>query len=372
MSTGGGGGTQTTTSNAEPWKASQPYLTDAMRQAQQLAGRGVGGMPSTVAGFDPATQAGLGMIENRAGQPDPLAGQAQNAVGGLLGAVNPGAGYVDQVATGQTPLGSTQGRGIFDAVARGQGINPNLDPIAAGGLDTLGATARGDYLNSNPNLDRAFDAGARKITDAVSSRFFGQGGGSGYQQRILQEGLGDLAAQTYMPAYENERGRQMQASGLLPQLQQQDIATRLGAGGLLEGVAGQDVATRMGAADLSGNLQGRNAATTATGVGLLPGLRDYQNAGAQDLLTVGATRENLQNEQLADQMMRYQQPWNDLMNYSGVLSGFGGLGGTQTSTGPKQRTNPFLGAAAGAAGLAPLGPWGAAAGGLLGLLGGGG
>ena len=78
---------------------------------------------------------------------------------------------------------------------------------------------------------------------------------------------------------------------------------------------------------------------------------------------------------ITDAMNRYnynqQQPWQNLQNYSGIINGYGGLGGTSTTTQSAPKSNPLMGAAGGAmAGMSIGGPWGAAIGGGLGLLGG--
>jgi hypothetical protein len=95
------------------------------------------------------------------------------------------------------------------------------------------ATMRGDYLSpeSNPWLQRSSDVGARKLSrnyyttiGALGSRLEAAGrtgsGAHAYGTQIAGEnlttGLGDFEARLYGGAYEGERGRQMQAMGLTP------------------------------------------------------------------------------------------------------------------------------------------------------------
>ena len=108
------------------------------------------------------------------------------------------------------------------------------------------------------------------------------------------------------------------------------------------------------------------------------GALDLQNI---DLMgQAGAQREALAAQQLQDLITRYgftqTAPWDALRNYSGIVSGFGGLGGTGQTTQTGPGANRGLTALSGAASGAALGgipgfpggvPVGAALGGLLGL-----
>lgn len=368
-----GGGTpsaQTTSSVSEPWKGAQPYLTDVMSRARGLIGN-PGTMPSSVIPFDPATETALQGYETRAranlaAGGDPLAQASQTAVKGAL----EGDPTLTGIARGMGTLGSTTGQGIFENIAQSGGVNPYRDRIVAAGaapttegLDTLRRTAAGDF--ENPHLLKMFDQGAAKVSDAVSSRFFGQGSGSAAEQKLLQEGLGDLYTNIMAPAYEAERGRQMTAAGLLPQIQQADRAAAMGALNTGAGLAESETSRRLGAAseldsgaraDVATRL---DAATRANAgrlgaIGALPAVGEAQDADLQDLLRVGQTREDLAASEVSDALARYQLPWDQLSNYSGIISGFGNLGGTTTTTQPGQRTNRFMGGLSGAAGLGSL------------------
>jgi hypothetical protein len=89
------------------------------------------------------------------------------------------------------------------------------------------ATIQGDYLNSNPYLDRAFNMGADRITERLSPSFGHMqafGGNSGYQQ-ALGRSLGDYATQVYGGNYQQERGRQVAAAGAAPGFTTQATST---------------------------------------------------------------------------------------------------------------------------------------------------
>ena len=127
------------------------------------------------------------------------------------------------------------------------------DPAA---MAQLGQTAGGGFLGANPYLDQvaqditgqATQAFTEDIAPAIAAQFGGAGrarrgaagvSGAGIQGDVLgragEETLrglqGQLASQVYMPAYEAERGRQLQAAGQLGEL-------GLGAGGLQAQAAG--------------------------------------------------------------------------------------------------------------------------------------
>jgi hypothetical protein len=153
--------------------------------------------------------------------------------------------YPGSTATPTSPY-LTQGAAQLGGLAQ-QG-----SPIT-GSAEQLGAsTLRGDYLNpqSNPWLERTFQAGARGVTNeyqnavlpGLETRFARGGVGNssynaalGRSQDALGTSLADLATQVYGGAYESERGRQTQALAMAPMLQQlkyADVDQMLRAGGI--------------------------------------------------------------------------------------------------------------------------------------------
>lgn len=92
--------------------------------------------------------------------------------------------------------------------------------------------------NTNPFLDQMFQAGADKVKANVNSNFAAAGRyGSGAHTGTLADSLGNMAAQMYGGAYENDRARQMQAIGMAPQfgnLAYQDASQLMNAGQILQ------------------------------------------------------------------------------------------------------------------------------------------
>ena len=318
----GGGGGQTQTQRSEPWAGQQPYLTDLFRQGQGMYQSGIGQQffpGQTVAPFSPQTQLGLDAMTQRAlggspveqGMQDWITGTFQQPQIGLGGAAQGAGQYLGQIGAGQQALlGAAQPMGL-DAASQFAGgavapwqsalggmtqfgglgeaqqfagtpqagalpasqqaaerlMQQGVDPQAAA---TLGQTAGGGFLGSNPYLDQvagdisqqATQAFTEDIAPAIAAQFGGAGrarrgaagvSGAGIQGDVLgragEETMrnlqSQLASDVYMPAYEAERGRQQQAAMGLGEL-------GLGAGGLQAQAAGLggDLFSRMNQAEL--------------------------------------------------------------------------------------------------------------------------
>lgn len=85
------------------------------------------------------------------------------------------------------------------------------------GLDTL----NGAYLNSNPYIDATYNKAADQVQSRVNSQF-GLAGrtGSGANQSVMFNDLGNLATDVYGQNYNNERNRQQQMMAFAPMLDQ--------------------------------------------------------------------------------------------------------------------------------------------------------
>ena len=194
MSSGGGGNT-TTVQNADPWGGQQPYLKDIYAQAGGIYGSGMGYTP-----YSGPRVAGLSDIQRQGME----------------------TGY-QNILSGNTPA------------------------QAAGGM--LNKTLQGDYLGgANPYLDQVFATSAQNVTDqfnrnilpsiktaGVQSGMYDssrQGIAEGLAAGEAQKNLAQLSANIYAPAYESERGRQIQAATLAPSLSNWDAQQLMGLGGI--------------------------------------------------------------------------------------------------------------------------------------------
>lgn len=165
--------TSTSSSSSGPPDYLKPYLTEALQGSQQ---RFQGGGPQyypgqTVTPFAPQTQQALDLTQARATNGSPVTSAAQNLT-----------------------------------------------------TDTL----NGKYLNSNPQLDAAFNHAADATRGQLDTQFAGAGRDMSAEQPARADQLNNLATQFYYNNYNDERNRQQGAvSNALP-LANQDY-TDLGA-----------------------------------------------------------------------------------------------------------------------------------------------
>ena len=190
-----GGGDTTTVQKSDPWEGQQPYLKDIYAQTGGLYGSGMGYTP-----YSGPRVAGLSDIQRQG---------METAYQNIL--------------SGNTPA------------------------QAAGGM--LNKTLQGDYLGgANPYLDQVFATSAQNVTDqfnrnilpsiktaGVQSGMYDssrQGIAEGLAAGEAQKNLAQLSANIYAPAYESERGRQIQAATLAPSLSNWDAQQLMGLGGI--------------------------------------------------------------------------------------------------------------------------------------------
>lgn len=128
-----GGGTQTTIQKSDPWKESQPYLTDIMKSAQGAYGQSANDQyypGSTVVPFSPQTQQSMNMVQQRAIDGSPLIGAAQGELQKTISG-----GYLDPT---QNPAWQTMMDGVTNQVnsqfgAAGRtGSGANAEALARG------------------------------------------------------------------------------------------------------------------------------------------------------------------------------------------------------------------------------------------------
>lgn len=89
--------------------------------------------------------------------------------------------------------------------------------------------------SANPEVAAMQDAIRRQVLATNAGMFSKAGMTGGTQHQAVQSrGLADGLAQPLFAAYEADKGRQMQAAGLLPQVDQQRITNQLGAGNIID------------------------------------------------------------------------------------------------------------------------------------------
>ena len=217
---GGGGGSSQTTNELDPNVV--PYVRDALSEQQRLYREGAPEYYGGQTYLDPSSQSNMAMQmgEQRAMNGNPLVSQAQTAVGNLTSQVNPAMANYNRLQ---------------------------------GGSALTNATARGDYLQNNPNFNAVMETAGRKATDmyntATNNTFsdVSQAGryGSNAHANLqagnagkLAQSLSDTAGQYAYQNYGAERG--MQENAINQQFNQQMQATQ-GLGSLSEQQAGRQL-----------------------------------------------------------------------------------------------------------------------------------
>lgn len=277
----------------------------------------------------------------------------------------PGQGYVPFSAPTELAMGLNMQRALAGSPVNASLNNfltnnmgqPQLDlttsartaNLAQGGIgqanQTLGQTAAGGMLGSNPYLDAQFGA----ASDAVTRQFqqatmpginatFGAAGrtGSGAHtnamgnaQQALGNQLGNMAANLYGGAYESERGRQMAAAGALQQ-------------GALSG------------GSLAGSLYGGIGNQQFRAASLAPQAQSLEFQNIDRLMNTGAMVDEQSRAILADQMSRYNHyanaPYDNLNWYAGLIGGQQ-YGGTQINQNSGSGIGKVLGGAGTGAGI---------------------
>lgn len=309
----GGGQTQTTQQNRDPWAPAVPYLTDIMAKGQDLYNSGAGGQTwggALVAPQSSQTQQGINSLTNTANAQQATAGQP--------------------LAYGQNLI---QNNGLTSGYDAPMSTYANVTQQA--GLPTSSATnlagmASGADAGKNPYLLQMLADNNARIGNQVNSAVSGMGRyGSAGHTDVLARTLASTDNPVLSAAYENDRNRMLSASG---QIDQSNNAAR---GLQLNAAAGQTGIQNFGQ---------QNAAQWAN---MLPQLQQAANAPGQQLLGIGGLQDafNQKNIDAQRQLFEQQQamPWNQLNRYAGSVSGLGGLIGQAGSMTGTQNTEKNLG-----------------------------
>jgi len=290
-----GGGNQTTVQRTEPYAPAEPFLQDILGEASNIYRSGVGRSffpGSTVVPFANQTQEALNLQQAAAleqAQNSPLQAQAAQTFGQF--AMSPQSSYA-----GLTPQADYL-----------SGIRSNITSDVLGDVQSqFGGMGR---TGTSPMAQQAVARGVTQGYAPIAAQLASQE--RGRQQSGLESGL----------------GRQLQAAGQLPGIQQ-----------------GMDMRRRGAIADLGG---------------------------------VGSAYENLAQRQLQDQIQRFQfgqqAPMQQLQQYAGLISPIASGLPTQYSTAPSTQSSglggAFGGGVAGSALYSSMGPAGPIGGALLGGLG---
>ncbi len=181
MISGGGG---SSSSSTKPWEGQQQYLRDLYSRAEGL----FGGSPyqyaggQTVAGFDPASQRAFHNVEQRATMGSPLNQAAQ---------------------------------GHAQSTIEGQYLDPDSNPWLARTGETAARGMTRNYYGAVNALGSQMEASGRTGSGAHAT-------GANVNDENFATGLGDMYANLYGGAYDQERGRMMGATQMAPALAETD------------------------------------------------------------------------------------------------------------------------------------------------------
>jgi hypothetical protein len=279
-------------------------------------------------------------------------------------AVAPG---IDSRAAGVGRMGSNSWQGL-----QGQAQSELGTALGDAGVNLYGqnyAQERQNQLNASQSLsgiqssELARQLQAAQTLGGIYQGDIGQQLGAAstlgqFYQGDLARQLG--AQQSLGSAYQNELAQQLQAAGMLGQAYQGDIGQQLQAAGATADMYNQDLQRELAAAQGVGSIYGQERALQAGAAGLAPQLAAQDYYDISQLGAVGSAQQQQAQAQLSDLVARYQygqmEPSQRTNAYLAAIQGFGGLGGTQTSSQPLY-SNPLssiLGAASTGAGIYSL------------------
>lgn len=359
----GSGNNKTATQQSGPPSWQVPYLQQGMSDAQYAYQNNPQQYypGSTVAPLSQTTLQALSGMSQPNGMWGDVSNYLMNSVGSSPGAAQvPGQMQgIQQAMSGQNGYQSAQ-------------VNaPNPYTSANNGeRDYAQSVLSGKYLNSNPYADRIASQIGDDVQARVGSQFAGAGRSmSGAAARAMAEQTGDATANFRGGLYENERNRMTQAGDLLNSIsgradqasqfnntmganigmnnaQRQDAAGQFNAGNNLQGLslglnAADSLAGRMDQASQFGQQFDLNA------LGMLPGLDNQRRAGNADALSAGGVLDAYGQNQLNDQVNRFNfnqnAPFENIQRYLQMVGGNAGT--TSTYTQPQNQGANVLGGA---------------------------
>lgn len=382
---GGGSNKTTTTASSEPWKVAQPFLKKGLNQAGKLFDADPTGQKnvftgSTVIPWSSQTQNAMKNVANTAygnmgGRGTSGAFQDIINQGGYNDAQRGALGLNQAMMSGNgLNLAQEKALGLNQAMMSGNGLN-SAQERALQGVQGLAANPFNSYqrnalqntqrdanssfdLNANPAFQQVLQQAQGAARDSVnmSAGAAGRYGGGVHQGNLASE-VGDLTSRMVGNEYNNWQNRrdaanqnlfsmgqtgigtQMAANTAGANIGQQGIANRMNAASNASAIGQQGIANRMGAAN---NVYGMGQQAIGNLGSAYQGLQNPM----QDLMQVGAMKEDLATRQMNDRLRIFneqnQAPWDQIARLNAVASGAGQMGGTTTQSQPGQ--NPFLSA----------------------------
>lgn len=201
---------------------------------------------------------------------------------------------------------------------------------------SLGGTARGDFLRGSPYLDDILSRNAQLVADKTNAMFAAGGRyGSGANQGVLADSIARSTNEILNANYQSERDRQIQAASAIGSEQQGRLGQQLGAAGGL-------VQSRLGAA----GLENQGFQNMLGMIQQLPTIQNNKVFDANQQMQVGGMIDKSAQDRLSDLIGQWQRgDMEDWSRLGGLISGATGAAGnygTQTGTSTaKQEFNPM-------------------------------
>lgn len=322
----GGGNSQTSsqTTSSGPWKPTQPYLKDAMSEAQRLYENDKGFKPFPGEGYVPfssQSQTGLNQMQSLASKPNQFYGGAADFTKGLIG--------------GKYNLDQSGYQGLM-------GQNPNAISQYGTGIASgaQGIGTEGDYRsmlgNQNAEFENVVQNTANDVGDQIQRQFGGASYGSGSNADYLTKGVGDVVSRMRSDNFFNNQNLQRGLLGDISGIQGQNINNRLGAAGMLSGEQQQGFGNTRGLLGDMSNLSQMDIQNRMGGLGMADSVYNSQYLPAERMLGVGGAYEGKAGEKLQSEMdafnTKQMAPWDRLAQAFGMFSGTGAQGNrVQTS-----------------------------------------
>jgi hypothetical protein len=297
MPGGGNSQTSTQTTTGGPWKPAQPFLKDAMSEAQRLYENKRGFRP-----FPGDTWV-------------PFSSQSENALGRM-----------ESLASGGNPFYSGAS-GFTQGLIGGQ---YNHDTSGFQDLMGAGPSTEGDYRSMfndvNSSFNQALDTQINKLGDDLSRQFGGASFGSAAHTGTLADQLGDVRTKAMADNYFNQQNLRRGLLGDITGVQQQQFANQRGLLGDIANLNQMNIDNRMG------------------GLSMMDQVYNSQFLPAERMLQIGGLREAKAGEKLQSDIDRWNikqmAPWDRLAQAYGIFSGTGGQG-NRVQTTVSQPTDPW-------------------------------
>lgn len=389
-----GGGSQTQTTSAEPWKPTQDLLKTGLSDALKFYKDGIGSniyTGSTVIPYSKQTQTGMnglmGLANRQDGGSGSLTAQMESLIrgGGFNSAQSAALKGLQGSATGalnrynqllsQNGFNWPQKMALEDAKSSFRANQPVFQGlIDSGGLTDDQRLAMDDYRttatskfepNADPNFQRvlssALDAASNNVNmgAAAAGRY-----GSGAHSSVMGKTTGDLAAGMLSDRFNDWQNRRDAANNSLFAGGQAGIGNMTGAYNTLQGAArGLMDMGQVGMDNLDrqfGNVVNTQGQLFNAGQAGLGNMRDAYGIAQmpyQTQMQIGGMHEDLATRLKNDELRIFDAQNNAPWEQIGRLLNVGNLGGqfsTSKTTASGSGQNPFLTGAGGIGLLASL------------------